>query len=310
MTWLWIYLRGMMMGAADIVPGVSGGTIAFVTGIYARLLTAIGEFLPALYASRKHRSFKRFVSEADLVFLLVLLLGIVTSVFLFASLISFALHAHPIQIWSFFSGLIIASALLIAFEIKDWSLKAVVMLVAGIGFAIFLGSSGMFTLGNTLSGAFFSGAIAICAMILPGISGSFLLLLIGTYSYIIGAIKNIDLAVLSVFALGCGASLLLVARFISWMLERYKTATLCFLLGLMLGSADKVWPWRHTLSYRLNSSGESVPLDQVSVLPSNYMDLTGYNPELSSAMMWFVIGFLVISFVTLIAKISDKRGDS
>ena len=307
MTWLWIYLRGMMMGAADIVPGVSGGTIAFVTGIYERLLTAIGDFLPALYAARKHRSFKRFVLDADLVFVCVLLLGIITSVFLFASLISFALTERPVQIWSFFSGLIIASAILIALEIKGWSIKAVFMLAAGVGFAIVLGSSGMFTLGNTLSGAFFSGAIAICAMILPGISGSFLLLLIGTYSYIIGAIKNVDLAVLSVFALGCGLSLLLVARLISWMLEHFKTATLCFLLGLMLGSADKVWPWKHTLSYRLNSSGESVPLDQVSVLPNSYLSLTGHNPELASAMIWFAIGFLVISLVTLIAKVSDKR---
>lgn len=310
MTWLWIYLRGMMMGAADIVPGVSGGTIAFVTGIYERLLAAIGGFLPALFASRKHRSLKRFISDADLIFISVLLLGILTSVFLFASLIAFALVEHPVQIWSFFTGLIIASAFLIAFEVKGWSIIRVFVLAGGAVFAVLLGSSGLFSLPNTLIGAFFSGAIAICAMILPGISGSFLLLLIGTYSYIIGAITNLDLAVLALFALGCGLSLPLVARFISWMLEHYKGMTLCFLLGLMLGSVDKVWPWKHTLSYRLNSKGESVPLDQMSVHPFEYASLTGHNPELLSAALWFVIGFFVIIGVTLIARIADKSANT
>lgn len=293
------------MGAADIVPGVSGGTIAFVTGIYERLLAAISSFVPAFFSLVKHRSAKRFSADTDLIFVLVLLFGILSSVFLFASLISFALEAQPIQIWSFFSGLIVASAILIGLEVKEWSLSRFMMLVAGVIFAVLLGSSSFFTLPHSLTGAFLSGAIAICAMILPGISGSFLLLLIGTYSYIIGAIKTLDLAVLSVFALGCGLSLMLVARSISWMLERYKGMTLCFLLGLMLGSVDKVWPWKHTISYRLNSKGESVPLDQMSVLPSGYVELTGYSPELLSAVLWFGIGFFVITCVTLIAKFVD-----
>ncbi len=305
MTWLWIYLRGMMMGAADIVPGVSGGTIAFVTGIYERLLAAISSFLPALIALVKHLSIKRFIADADLVFLFVLLFGILSSVFLFASLISFALDAHPIQIWSFFSGLIIASAFLIGLEVENWSLIRLIALGAGVVAALLLGSSSFFSLPHSLVGAFFSGAIAICAMILPGISGSFLLLLMGTYSYIIEAIKSFDLAVLSLFAMGCGLSLMLVARLISWTLQRYKGMTLCFLLGLMLGSVEKVWPWKHTISYRLNSKGESVPLDQMSVLPSEYAELIGGSPELVSAMLWFGIGFFVITCVTLIARFVD-----
>ncbi|KZY63762.1 hypothetical protein A3742_04590 [Oleiphilus sp. HI0071] len=305
MTWFWVYLRGMMMGAADIVPGVSGGTIAFVTGIYERLLEAISHFLPALLAFIRHRSTKRFLAEADIVFVSTLLFGILSSVFLFASLISFALEAHPIQIWSFFSGLIIASAILIGFEIKAWPASRFIMLGVGVVVAVLLGSSSLFSLPHTFTGAFLSGAIAICAMILPGISGSFLLLLIGTYSYIIGSIKNVDLAVLSVFALGCCLSLLFVARLISWMLERYKGMTLCFLLGLMLGSIDKVWPWKYTISYRLNSKGESVPLDQMSVLPSGYAELTGAAPELLSAALWFGIGFIVITGVTYIARLVD-----
>ena len=298
------------MGAADIVPGVSGGTIAFVTGIYERLLSAISSFLPALVSLIKHRSVKRFIADADLVFISILLFGILSSVFLFASLISFALDAHPIQIWSFFSGLIVASAILIGLEIKDWSLARLITLVLGAVVAVLLGSSSFFSLPHTLTGAFFSGAIAICAMILPGISGSFLLLLIGTYSYIIGAIQSLDFAVLSLFALGCGLSLMLVARLISWMLQHYKGMTLCFLLGLMLGSVDKVWPWKHTISYRLNSKGESVPLDQLSVMPFEYAELAGQSPELLSAILWFGIGFFVITCVTLIARFVDASAST
>lgn len=294
------------MGAADIVPGVSGGTIAFVTGIYERLLAAIGGFLPALYAARSHRSLKRFLVDTDLAFLSTLLLGILSSVFLFASFIAFALAEHPVQIWSFFSGLIVASAILIALEVKTWSLMRLIFLGLGIALALLLTQSSLFTLEHSLWGAFFSGAIAICAMILPGISGSFLLLLLGTYSYIIGAIKSVDLAVLSFFAMGCGLSLLLVARLISWMLSHYKQTTLSFLLGLMLGSADKVWPWKQTLSYRLNSKGESVPLEQLSVLPSEYA-VIGNNPELFSAMIWFVVGVLAITSVTLLARLVDRK---
>lgn len=144
MIWLWVYLRGMMMGAADIVPGVSGGTIAFVTGIYERLLAAISSFVPAFFSLVKHRSAKRFSADTDLIFVLVLLFGILSSVFLFASLISFALEAQPIQIWSFFSGLIVASAILIGLEVKEWSLSRFMMLVAGVIFAVLLGSSSFF----------------------------------------------------------------------------------------------------------------------------------------------------------------------
>lgn len=298
------------MGAADIVPGVSGGTIAFVTGIYERLLAAINSFTPSAYQLIKDRSLRRFLRDSDFVFLIILLAGILTSVFSLATMIAIAIVEHPIKVWSFFCGLIIASAFIVGGDIARWRVTVIVGVVLGALVALFITMSKLVTIEPTLIGAFISGMVAISAMILPGISGSFLLLLLGTYSFVIGAIKSLDFAVIFVFALGCGVSLLVTARLIVWTLSRYRDVTLAFLLGLMLGSINKIWPWKQTLSYRLKSSGESVPLEQVSVLPREYAVVTGAPAEIVSALVWFGLGLVSITVIVVALKLSVRRQNS
>lgn len=304
MEWLRIFFRGMMMGAADIVPGVSGGTIAFITGIYERLISAINNFLPALHRLLKTRAFSTFTKEADLAFLIVLLSGILSSVFLFASLISTAIVEHPISVWSFFFGLILASVWIVQRDIEDWRFVTFSALTVGVVFAFALSKASFLMLPLNAYGVFFSGFIAICAMILPGISGSFILLLLGTYSYIIAAIKGFDLATLAIFASGCGLGLLLAARLIEKALHNYRSATLGFLLGLMIGALDKIWPWKEVLSYRVNSKGSSVPLEQISISPETFEVLTGGSAQLEHAIVFGLIGMVSL---LLLGRVINRR---
>lgn len=294
MTSRMVFLRGMLMGAADIVPGVSGGTVAFITGIYERLIFSISAFLPAFIALLKTRNFKQFLIHVDAVFLFTLLAGILTSVFLFASVISYALVQYPIAVWSFFLGLIFASALVIMRDVPKWNASSIVFLVFGVVLALSITRTEFISLDETATGAFFSGMIAISAMLLPGVSGSFLLLLIGTYSFILQSIKSFDALVLIAFGAGCGLGLLMSAKVIAYVLLRFKAQTLCFLLGLMLGSLEKVWPWKVALSYRLNSSGEQVPYKELSVLPETYATQLSLNAEYGLACLCFMLGLLVI----------------
>lgn len=309
-NYLLVFLRGMMMGAADIVPGVSGGTIAFVSGIYERLLLAINSFVPSAYRLIKDKNFKMFIRDSDLVFLVTLLLGILTSVFSLATAIAYAIVEHPIQVWSFFCGLIVASAVIVGSDIARWRASTIAGIALGVVVALVITMSKLVSIEPTLVGAFISGMVAISAMILPGISGSFLLLLLGTYSYVIGAIKALDVTVIFVFALGCGVSLLITARLIVWTLSRYRDVTLAFLLGLMLGSINKIWPWKQTLSYRLNSSGESVPLEQVSVLPREYAALMGAPADIVPALVWFSLGLVSITVIVVVLKLSVRSQGS
>jgi len=294
------------MGAADVVPGVSGGTIAFVTGIYERLLGSINRVVPEFLDFCKHRNLRRFLLEIDAAFLLVLLVGILTSVFLFSTLILHAISASPIQVWSFFSGLIVASVFVVGRDVLHWRFSGVLSLCLGVGLALLLTSSGVASLNHDLAGAFLSGMIAICAMILPGISGSLILLLLGTYSFVLGAVKSFDIVVLIVFAAGCGAGLLAVSRVITWMLAKYRDAAICFLIGLMLGSLQKIWPWKQTISMRTNSRGEEVPYEQVNLLPSEFTSITGISAELVSALVWCCVGIIVIFLTTCVLK-SERR---
>jgi len=292
-SWM-VFLRGMLMGAADIVPGVSGGTVAFITGIYERLIGAISAFPSAFFTLVKSRNIREFARSIDAAFLAILFVGILTSVFLFASSISYALVEYPIAVWSFFSGLIAASAVLIMLDIPKWKLSGCVMLMIGVIFALLITRTELIQFEETPTGAFFSGMIAISAMLLPGISGSFLLLLIGTYGFVLHSIKVLDIVVLGAFGAGCGLGLMLSAKLIAYVLRAYKVQTLCFLLGLMLGSLEKVWPWKLVADYRLNSSGERVPYHEVAVFPQTYAAELGRNADVLLAGVCFFLGLLVI----------------
>ena len=267
MEYLKIFLKGMAMGAADVVPGVSGGTIAFITGIYTRLLDAISSVNLEALKKLRAEGFKSAWAHIDGTFLLALGAGILTAIISLAKVIHHLLMTHQVMLWSFFFGLIIASCVHIGRTIPQWRLKEIAMLVVGAVIAAFISLASPTETAVTLPIVFAAGSIAICAMILPGISGSFILLLMGLYTPVIAAIKGFDLPVLLTFAAGAGLGLLLFSRLLSWLLHHYASVVLALLTGFMVGSLVKVWPWKETLSTRINSKGEEVPFVQQMALP-------------------------------------------
>ena len=298
------------MGSADVVPGVSGGTIAFITGIYEELLNSIKQFDRQAARLIFRGQIKAFWKHVNGRFLITLLSGIGLSVVSLAKFIHYLLENHPIQIWSFFFGLVIISALLVSREIKEWDWKVVVAWVFGILAAYLITDA---TPANTPENYFFifiSGAIAICAMILPGISGSFILLIMGKYQFIIGAVKDMNLGIIAVFALGCMVGLLSFARFVSWLLGKYHDITVGVLAGFMIGSLNKIWPWKETLSYFTNSKGELVPLVQQNIFPTEYLEKTNQNPLVLQALFFAALGILLVVVIEKVAKYQKESKSS
>lgn len=270
-----VFLKGLAMGAADVVPGVSGGTIAFISGIYDRLLAAIAACTPAKLLWLCQRRWRETWQAVDGTFLLVLLAGIFTSIASLARLISYLLVAWPALIWSFFFGLILVSIWLVGQQIGRWNAGTVAALIGGTVFAYLITVAVPLQWDSTPPMLFLAGSIAICAMILPGISGSFILLLLGLYTTVLGAVKEFDIALLGIFMLGCVTGLLCFSRLLGWLLSHLRHLTLAFLTGLLVGSLNMVWPWKQTLTWRENSQGESVPLQQGNLWPTQYESVIG-----------------------------------
>lgn len=299
-----LYAKGLAMGAADVVPGVSGGTIAFISGIYDELLRSIAR-VPEATLSLLRGRIRDAWQMANATFLLVLLCGIMTSILSFARLITYLMAQHPIPLWSFFFGLILVSTYVVGREIGRWNWTRVLSFALGLAFAYWITVAAPMQWGSDLQTLFLAGAIAICAMILPGISGSFILLLLGLYSVVLGAVKEFDLLVLAVFASGCLVGILSFARLLSWLLSRWPDLSLAFLTGLMLGSLNKVWPWKEVVSWRLDSKGEQVPLLESNLLPGQFADISGQDPQLLLAVVLAVGGIaLVLGLEWLASRLS------
>ena len=271
-------LKGCAMGMADVVPGVSGGTIAFISGIYEELLDSIRSVnATALKLLLKLRlgEFWRHINGS---FLLPVLLGIAIAIFSLARLMTYLLTYHPIAIWSFFFGLIIASALLVARQIGRWDWRSLLAFVAGAAAAWWITVATPAETPNDWWFVMLSGAIAICAMILPGISGAFILLLLGKYQYIMQAVGDLNIPV-----------------------------TVAVLMGFMVGSLNKVWPWKETAETYLDSHGVAQPLVQHNVAPGTFEQLTGQPSQLVQAVLLCVVGFLAIYGIELLARIIVKK---
>jgi putative membrane protein len=287
----------MAMGAADIVPGVSGGTIAFITGIYFRLLQAISGIPEAVYRHLLKVQFRTFWSACDGTFLLSLLTGVLTSIVTLAAVISYALDQYPILIWSFFFGLIVASVGHVSRQIKVPRRVLWFPFAGGVGFAWWVTTRSGMPLQPSPLMYFGAGALAICAMILPGISGSFILVILGMYAPVLDAIRSLEFAILGVFALGCLIGLLSVARIITWAFSRFHDLVLAVMIGFMVGALNKVWPWKETLSWRTNSSGDQVPLNEASISPFSYAEIAGQEPQVLMACLFAVAGIMLVFFV-------------
>lgn len=239
-----VFLRGMLMGAADIVPGVSGGTMAFITGIYTRLLQSISAVDLALLAAFFRGDWQSVWRKLDAAFLLSLLLGIALSIFTLAGVISHWLETYPLYLWSFFFGLILASALVLTRQVRRWSTPPILGLLLGTTVAALLGLSPAMALPGGMLSFFFAGFVAICAMILPGVSGSFILVLLGMYPAVLAAISTFNWTALAVFSLGAACGLLAFARLLNLFLHRFYAATMATLTGFLFGSLLLIWPWK------------------------------------------------------------------
>lgn len=294
------------MGAADVVPGVSGGTVAFITGIYEELLTSIKSVnltaLTLLFKQGPKAAWQHINGN----FLLVLALGILTSVFSLAKIISGLLEQQPLLVWSFFFGLILASSFHMARQLKVWNLQVVGALLVGIVVAWGVAELKPAELPPAPLLVFLSGAIAICAMILPGISGSFILLLLGMYAHILSAVKELDLVILACFAAGCGIGLLSFANVLSWLFKRFHDLTVSLLTGFLIGSLYLVWPWKHTLSYYQNSKGEQMALVRENVLPSGFLELTGSDPQALLCLVLVLGGLFAVLLLEFFGAKSVK----
>lgn len=245
---LGVYFKGMAMGAADIVPGVSGGTIALIAGIYERLINALSSIGPHLWTVfRRQNGLKGLLAvwrQVDATFLLCLLLGIATSFITLAGLIKYLLDDQPLLIWSFFFGLVVATVVILLSEIKRWNIARASLFVVGLVSAVVISSLPLLATTPSLPFLFFAGAIAICAMILPGISGSFILLLMGAYDTVLEAVHTFNLTIILTLMAGMLSGLLLFTRVLKWLLSRYYQGTLALLTGFIAGSLVKVWPWK------------------------------------------------------------------
>ena len=296
-----ISLKGMAMGAADVVPGVSGGTIAFISGIYEELLNSISSFNFSLINVFKNEGFKSVWIKVNGNFLVSLFVGILISVLSLAKLIESMLENHPIVIWSFFFGLVLASIIYIGKQITKWTKGSFLCLILGAILAFYITTLNPMVSANSSPWfLFLAGMIAICAMILPGISGSFILVLLGAYKPVLNALNTKDFVSIIIFLVGAILGLLSFSRILKWLFSTYKNYTLATLTGFIIGSLNKIWPWKETISLRTNSKGIEVPFNTASVSPFSF---EGDNQLLISIFL-MLIGF---GLIILLEKLAIKK---
>lgn len=317
LQYLLITAKGMAMGAADVVPGVSGGTIAFISGIYEELIETINSLDFGFFKTWKTNGFSKAWKKYNLSFLLALGVGVIVSILSLARLIIWLLEHHPIAVWAFFFGLVVASILYVGVQVTQWRFATILALVLASA------ASYLITIGEPITTPdnnwflFFAGFIAIIAMILPGISGAFILLLLGAYTNVMGIVTqlgdgiigtNTDLLLeaslkLLIFALGAVTGLKVFSKVLNWMFTHKKNLILAILTGFMIGALNKIWPWKKVLEYRINSSGEEIPFLEQSILPNNFNG----DPQVINAVLFAVLGFLTIFLLERIAVKKDSK---
>ena len=296
--YLVIILKGLAMGAADVVPGVSGGTIAFISGIYEELITTISGVNFSLITTWKNQGFAKAWQQLNGNFLLALVSGIAISIFSLMKLTRFLLENHPILVWAFFFGLVLASVLFIGKQITKWTIVTIITLLVAAGLAYYITILPPLNTNDSSWFLFLSGALAICAMILPGISGAFILVLLGSYKTILDTVHEHDLKTIVLVGLGAITGLLSFSRVLKWLFKNYENITLAGLTGFVLGSLNKIWPWKKVLES--NTMGEKVViLKERSVLPANFEG----EAQLTFALVLMVIGFLVILSLEKLANL-------
>ena len=317
-SYLGVAIKGMCMGASDVIPGVSGGTIAFITGIYDKFVGSLNNIDSSAVKMLFKGKFKDLWQHINGSFLLSLFCGILVSVLSLAKLMQYLLLNHPIETWGFFFGLIVASSIFILKGIEGWKFKEYILLVIGIVLGVVVCTLSPTSTSDALWFVFISGALAICAMILPGVSGSFILLILGKYEYIMGTISDLtsginigsNLIVLAMFGLGCIFGILSFSKFLHWLLEDYKKQTILVMAGFIIGSLVKVWPW---------SNMEAIAKSQFPILremPQQFLSDVMPNYIQQVDMHWFsaalfaVIGLCLIFGIEITGKMIAKKREN
>jgi putative membrane protein len=299
-----VVIKGMFMGAADVVPGVSGGTIAFITGIYEELIKTIDVLNPALFKDFFKNGFKNTFVKYNLGFLLALVTGIAISILSLSKLLTYLLHTYPVLLWAFFFGLVLASILYIIKQITSWNILVIIAIMIGSIISYYITIAQPLGSPDSWWYIIFSGFIAIIAMILPGISGAFLLLLLGSYQVILGSISGLIEEILNakwskaweylsnllLFGIGCIMGLKVFSRILTWLFEHQKNVTLALLTGFMIGSLNKLWPWKKVLKYRIDSHGNEVAFLEKSILPQDFAG----DKQITFVVLLVITGFLLI----------------
>jgi len=294
-----ISFKGMAMGAADVVPGVSGGTIAFISGIYEELITSINNINLSLFKTCKKKGLVGAWKQLNGNFLLALFIGIGISILSLAKVIKYLLENEPILLWSFFFGLVLASILFIGKQITKWTIASFAALIISAFLAYYITSLSALGTNDSSWFLFIAGALAICAMILPGISGAFILVLLGAYKPVLEAIDNKDFKTILIIGLGAIVGLLSFSKILKWLFKHFHNLTLAILTGFVLGSLNKIWPWKKILSFRTNSEGIEVPFQDENISPFAF---DGNN------QLVFAIGLIAVGFLTII--ILEKLGSA
>ncbi|MCX7550001.1 DUF368 domain-containing protein [Xanthomarina sp. F2636L] len=325
-----ITLKGVAMGAADAVPGVSGGTIALISGIYEELISTISNVNISLLKILRKEGLKPFWKALNGNFILALLIGILTSFASFMRLAKYLIEQHPILIWSFFFGLIIASIFFVGKQINKWSISTFVALIVGAFIAYYVTTLPSMASNSNPLFLFIAGSIAICAMILPGISGSFILVILGAYKTLSDAIHDWDFKRIAIFGLGAIVGLLSFSRVLKWLFKHYYNTTLALLTGFIIGSLNKIWPWKQSITVLNDTTGQAVTFSEISnlgtlsvyqqqindfesykivteesVWPFVYSTINnGVNSQLNLAIVLIIVGFLTIF---ILEKVGSKK---
>lgn len=296
-----LVVTGFFMGTADLIPGVSGGTVAFISGIYEELLVSIKKVSGEVIKLALQFKIREAIAAIPFRFLVPLFAGIFTAVLSLANLLGYLLDTYPSFVWSFFFGLVIASTWIVAKRVKTWPLpnilSFIIFLIVGY---IVVGAVPVETPSN-LPMYFLSGMIAICAMILPGISGSFILLIMGKYTQVLGAVREMNIAVLVSVMLGAIVGLAVFSRFLSWLFAKHHDISVAALSGFMLGSVRKLWPWQEVIATRINSHGDVVPLATQNIVP----------PQIDAAVLGIIalmaIGIAIVLYIDRLDLVKEEH---
>lgn len=297
-----LFFKGMGMGAANVVPGVSGGTIALITGIFEKLINSIKSFNPTALNLLLHGKFRQFATHVNLYFLLAVFAGVFASIVSIARIFGYLLEHHPIHLMSFFFGLILASIYFVGKTIDKWNIPVIISFAAGTTIAILLSILEPAQENSSLWYLFICGIVATCSMILPGLSGSFVLILMGNYQLVmIDAVNNMDIAILLPVVVGAVAGLLLFSNLLSWLYEKFRNQTIAVLTGFILGSLGIIWPWKTEVPAK-NELGQLIYKDGETIIEGyNWFLPEHFNTEVLLAIIFIIFGVFVIWGTEMVA---------